>query len=164
MTKPITRKTPVSKNSNRVDRQLMNRAPKKGDVALHFDTATGKDIREGIDEVTSKKASKSAPAKSEVTKRILSKISRAYKKAGGKESTEAERTVFTRKLLEAGVPVMARSSARIARVLKGEIEIADLKVSGRATVKRSAAPKKAATNHIAEQPISAGTLAQLESR
>jgi len=46
--------------------------------------------------------------------------------------------------------------------MRGEIEIADLKVSGRPTVKKTA-PKKAATKHIAEQPISAGTLAQLKS-
>jgi hypothetical protein len=61
------------------------------------------------------------------------------------------------------VSFLERSSSRIAKAIKGEIEIADLKVNGRPSVKK-AAPKKTATKHISEQSISAGTLAQLKSR
>jgi hypothetical protein len=95
---------------------------------------------------------------------MLSKIARAYKKAGTVKGggTGADHEAFAFTLLNAGIPILERSSNRIAKAIKREIEIADLKVSGRGTGKVGS--KKAATKHIAEQPISAGTLAQLKSR
>jgi hypothetical protein len=95
---------------------------------------------------------------------MLSKVARAYRKAGIKGGgTESDHTAFVHTLLNAGVPILERSSGRISRAMRGEIQIEDLKVNGRPTVKK-AAPKKAATKNIAEQRISAGTLAQLKSR
>jgi hypothetical protein len=95
---------------------------------------------------------------------MLSKVARAYRKAGIKGGgTESDHTAFAHTLLNAGVPILERSSGRISRAIRGEIQIEDLKVNGRPAVKK-AAPKKAATKRIAEQPISAGTLAQLKSR
>jgi len=95
---------------------------------------------------------------------MLSKVARAYRKAGIKGGgTESDHTAFVHTLLNAGIPILERSSSRIARAIKSEIEIADLKVNGRGTAKK-AGPKKAAAKHIAEQPISAGALAQLKSR
>src|SRR6266700_5945128 len=100
------------------------------------------------------KTAKSPPAKPEVTKRMLSKVARAYRKAGIKGGgMESDHTAFAYTLLNAGVPILERSSNRIAKAIKREIEIADLKVSGRNTGKVGS--KKAATKQIAEQPISA---------
>jgi hypothetical protein len=162
-TKPV-RKTPVSRNRNRLDRQLQKLAPKKGEIVAHFVPETV-NVDETIKEIKAKqKPAKSAPAKPEVTKGMLAKIGRAYKKAGTVKGggTEADHEAFAFTLLNAGVPFLERSSNRIARAIKGEIEIADLKVSGRGTGKVGS--KKAANKHIAEHPISAGTLAQLKSR
>jgi hypothetical protein len=147
-----------------VDRQLQKLDPKKGEIVAHFVPETV-NVDEKIKEIKAKqKPAKSAPAKPEVTKGMLAKIGRAYKKAGTVKGggTEADHEAYAFTLLTAGIPILERSSSRIARAIKGEIEIADLKVNGR-TVKK-AAPKKAATKHVAEQPISAGTLAQLKSR
>ena len=158
------RKTPASRNPNRADRQLQKLAPKEGEIVSHF-VATAGNVDETIKEIKAQsKPAKSTPAKPEVTKRMLSKIARAYKKAGTVKGggTEADHKAFAFTLLNAGIPILERSSSRIARAIKGEIAIADLKVNGRTAKK--AAPKKPAAKHIAEQPISAGTLAQLKSR
>jgi hypothetical protein len=166
LTSKIARKTPVSKNPDRVDRQLMNLTPKRGAVVLNLEPGTG-NVDKTIKEIKAKqKPATSASAKPEATKRMLSKIGRAYKKAGTVKGggTTTDREAFAHVLLNAGVPILARSSSRIAKAIRGEIQIADLMVSGGATPKRSAAPKKAATKLIAEQPISAGALAQLKSR
>jgi hypothetical protein len=164
-TKP-TVKEPASerKHQDGVANQLARRAPKKGEIVSHFVAAAG-NVDETIKEIKAQsKPAKSAPAKPEVTKRMLSKVARAYRKAGIKGGgTESDHTSFVHTLFNAGAPVLERSSGRISRAIRGEIQIEDLKVNGRPTVKK-AAPKKAATKHIAEQPISAGTLAQLKSR
>ncbi len=147
------RKTPRG-----VQNQLKRLAPRKGDVVLNFEPGTV-NIDETIKEIKAKqKPVKSAPAQSELTKPMRSKVARAYRKAGVKgNGTESEHEAFAHTLLNAGVPILARSSSRIAKAIKGEIQIADLMVSGRATAKKSAAPKKAVNNHIAEQQISVGT-------
>ena len=152
------------KHQDGVANQLARRAPKKGEMVSHFVAEAG-NVDETIKEIKAQsKTTKSAPAKPEVTKRMLSKVSRAYRKAGIKAGgTESDHTAFVHTLLNAGVPILERSSSRISRAIRGEIQIDDLKVNGRPTVKK-AAPKKAATKHVAEQPISAGTLAQLKSR
>jgi hypothetical protein len=152
------------KHQDGVANQLARRAPKKGEIVSHFVAAAG-NVDETIKEIKAQsKTTKSAPAKPEVNKRMLSKVARAYRKAGIKGGgTESDHTAFVHTLLNAGVPVLERSSGRISRAMRGEIQIEDLKVNGRPTVKK-AAPKKAATKHFAEQPISAGTLAQLKSR
>ena len=152
------------KHQDGVANQLARRAPKKGEILSHFVAGAG-NVDETIKEIKAQsKPAKSTPAKPEVTKRMLSKIARAYKKAGTVQGggTETDHEAFAFTLLNAGVPFLERSSSRIARAIKGEIEIADLKVNGR--TEKKAAPKKTATKHIAEQPISAGTLAQLKSR
>jgi hypothetical protein len=69
---------------------------------------------------------------SAVTKAMLAKIERAYKKAAMPNVSEERKLEFAQELLAAGVPIVNRSSARIARVIKGEISIEDLKVSRRA--------------------------------
>ena len=152
------------KHQDGVANQLARRAPKKGEIVSHFVAAAG-NVDETIKEIKAKqKPAKSAPAKPEVTKGMLAKIGRAYKKAGTVKGggTEADHEAFAFTLLNAGVPILERSSNRIAKAIKREIEIADLKVSGRVTGKVGS--KKAAAKHIAEQPIPAGTLAQLKSR
>jgi ribosome-binding ATPase YchF (GTP1/OBG family) len=65
---------------------------------------------------------------SEITKAMLAKVRRAYAKAG-KEASEEEQSKFAEKLIAAGVPILSRSSSRIAKVLKGEETLEDLKIS-----------------------------------
>jgi len=69
---------------------------------------------------------------SAVTKAMLSKIERAHKRAGVPDVSEEKKLEFAQQLVTAGVPILDRSSARISRVIKGEISIEDLKVSRRA--------------------------------
>jgi hypothetical protein len=69
---------------------------------------------------------------SEVTQPMLGKVSRAFQKAG-EEASKAEQLKFAEALLTAGVPILSRSSGRISRAIRGEINIEDLKVSRRAT-------------------------------
>jgi hypothetical protein len=63
---------------------------------------------------------------------MLGKVGRAYKRAGVPDVSEEKKLEFAQQLLGAGVPILDRSSARIARVIKGETSIEDLKVSRRA--------------------------------
>jgi hypothetical protein len=72
-----------------------------------------------------------APA-SAVTKAMLAKLGRAYKKATMPDVSEEKKLEFAQALLAAGVPILTRSSARISRAIKGEITIEALKVSSRA--------------------------------
>jgi hypothetical protein len=52
--------------------------------------------------------------------KIRAKIGRAYKKAGKADVSEDEKDIFCGSLINLGVPVEHRSSARIARVVNGE--------------------------------------------
>ncbi len=70
---------------------------------------------------------------SAVTKAMLAKVGRAYKKADMPNVSEQKKLEFAQALLAAGVPILNRSSARISRAIKGEISVEDLKVSRRAT-------------------------------
>jgi hypothetical protein len=84
-------------------------------------------------DASSEVAPPSAPAEdstpvSETTKAMLSKVRRAFRKAG-KEASEAEQTKFAEELIAAGIPILSRSSSRIAKVLKGEETLEDLKIS-----------------------------------
>src|SRR5260370_3759045 len=143
-TKPVLKEPARErKHQDGVANQLARRAPKKGEVVAHFVPETVN--LEMVKQLKAKsKTAKSAPAKPEVTKRMLSKVARAYRKAGIKGGgTESDHTAFVHTLLNAGVSILERSSGRIARAIKGEIEIADLELSGRGTAKK-AAPKKPA--------------------
>ena len=72
------------------------------------------------------------PTVSAVTKSMLSKLERAYKKAEMPDVTEAKKVEFAEALLAARVSILNISSGRIARAIKGEITIEDLKMSRRA--------------------------------
>ena len=61
----------------------------------------------------------------QVDRKMLGKIKRAFLKAGVEASPEAQ-AAFLNDLLRANVPVLNRSSGRIARVVKGEKSIATL--------------------------------------
>jgi hypothetical protein len=63
-----------------------------------------------------------------VTEPMLRKLRRAFLKAG-KEASEGEQVKFAEDMISAGVPILNRSSSRIAKVLKGERTLEDLKVS-----------------------------------
>ena len=55
----------------------------------------------------------------QVDRKMLGKVKRAFLKAGVEAGPEAQ-AAFLNDLLMANVPVLNRSSGRIARVLKGE--------------------------------------------
>ena len=61
-----------------------------------------------------------------VNGKMMGKLRRAFRKAGKSEGSETEIRAFLTSLLEANVPVLNRSSGRIARVVKGEESIATL--------------------------------------
>lgn len=69
---------------------------------------------------------------SAVTKPMLAKLGRAYKKAGMPDVSEEKKHQFAQELLAAGIPILNRTSARISRAIKGEITIEALKGSRRA--------------------------------
>jgi hypothetical protein len=55
-------------------------------------------------------------------------VRRAFRKAG-KEASETEDSKFAEELIAAGIPILSRSSSRIAQVLKGEETLEELKIS-----------------------------------
>ena len=61
----------------------------------------------------------------QVDRKMLGKVKRAFLKAGVEAGPEAQ-AAFLNDLLRANVPVLNRSSGRIARVVKGEESIATL--------------------------------------
>jgi hypothetical protein len=61
----------------------------------------------------------------QVDRKMLGKVKRAFLKAGVEAGPEAQ-AAFLNDLLMANVPVLNRSSGRIARVVKGEESIATL--------------------------------------
>jgi hypothetical protein len=61
----------------------------------------------------------------QVDRKMLGKVKRAFLKAGVEAGPEAQ-AAFLNDLLMANVPVLNRSSGRIARVVKGEQSIASL--------------------------------------
>lgn len=63
---------------------------------------------------------------SRANRKMMSKLRRAFRKAGKPDTPEAEITAFLTSLLETKVPVLKRSSGRIARVVKGEQNIESL--------------------------------------
>jgi hypothetical protein len=63
---------------------------------------------------------------SRASRKMMSKLRRAFRKAGKPDTPEAEISAFLTSLLETKVPVLSRSSGRIARVVKGEQSIESL--------------------------------------
>ena len=107
------------------------RSLKKGEAVLSPDDAS--DVKDELTEIAAPVIpGETRTPPSEVTKPMLAKLSRAFQKAC-KEASEAEQLKFAEELLAAGVPILSRSSGRISRAIKGEINIEDLKVSRGAT-------------------------------
>ncbi len=67
---------------------------------------------------------------------LVSKIRRAFKKAG-KEASEQEKAAFLDQLLELKVPVLQRSSGRIAKILTGAKPVESLLESAARPARRS---------------------------
>jgi hypothetical protein len=63
---------------------------------------------------------------SRANRKMMSKLRRAFRKAGKSETSEAEISAFLTALLETKIPVLNRSSGRIAKVVKGEQNIESL--------------------------------------
>jgi hypothetical protein len=89
------------------------------------ETASGEKL--AIVPVESVKTTETADERaSGANRKIMGKLRRAFRKAGKSEVSEAEVSAFLASLLEAKVPVLNRSSGRIARVVKGEQSIESL--------------------------------------
>ena len=71
-------------------------------------------------------APSSEPKLRDISKGMLGKLRRAFKKAG-KPATDDELEDYAKKLIQAEVMFMKRSSAHISRYIKGEISLEDLK-------------------------------------
>jgi hypothetical protein len=114
--KKPARKTPRSKDAQRVDRVLdaMKAAPKKGETVLNFDSLSGAEVQEALDVAKAnskpadvKKAAKeisdsnkaAAAPKTELTRGMIGKVRRAHRKAGVAQPTEAVLEAFARTLL-----------------------------------------------------------------
>ena len=59
-------------------------------------------------------------------RKMMGKLRRAFRKTGRPEVSEGEISAFLTSLLETKVPVLSRSSGRIARVVKGEQKMESL--------------------------------------
>jgi hypothetical protein len=114
--KSDTAKTPKQKRSSK----------KAEDILSVVEDSTVKDATPEI--AAAVVPAESATQATEVTKPMLGKVRRAFQKAG-KEASEEEQLKFFEELIAAGVPIMSRSSSRIANVVKGEQTLEDLKVS-----------------------------------
>jgi tRNA C32,U32 (ribose-2'-O)-methylase TrmJ len=63
---------------------------------------------------------------SRANRKMMSKLRRAFRKAGKSEASETEIMAFLTSLLQANVPVLNRSSGRIAKVVRGAENIENL--------------------------------------
>ena len=124
----VTASTKAPRNPNRVDAQLRRRrAEKAAALALEADAAKPMDVANELQ-------AEAAPAAADLLRksgeglerRALGKLRRAFRKAGKPEATEAELHEFLDALRAAGVPVMRRSSGRLAKVVKGERTVESL--------------------------------------
>ena len=130
------------KQSHRVEAQLAHRKKAKSDVvsetvttpgyAIELIPASGLPPVENVDvaEAKTTEAVEIVPESQlrkveQVDRKMLSKVKRAFVKAKVEASPEAQ-VEFLNDLLLAKVPVLNRSSGRIARVLKGEQNIESL--------------------------------------
>ena len=65
-------------------------------------------------------------SKAEFTRGQLGKAKRAFSKAGQPDASEEVRKKWLTEMSAAGVEVMKFSSSRLAKVIKGEITVAEL--------------------------------------
>jgi hypothetical protein len=130
------------KQSHRVEAQLAHRRKGKGEVVLETVTAPSSEMEiipastlPPVENVHLVEAETAEPAdmvpelqlrKVEQTgRKMLGKVKHTFLKAGVEAGPEAQAD-FLNNLLMANVPVLNRSSGRIARVVKGEQSIASL--------------------------------------
>jgi hypothetical protein len=124
----VAASTKAPRNPNRVDAQLRRRRAEK-DASLALEAAAAKPT-----DVVNELQAEAAPAATDLLRnseegserRALGKLRRAFRKAGKPETTEAELRVFLDALHAAGVPVMRRTSGRLAKVVKGEQTVESL--------------------------------------
>jgi hypothetical protein len=139
-TKNFSKPSKSLKQSHRVEAQLASPEKAKGQVVpetvttpasaielipvslppvekVHVEAETAKPV-EIVSELQLRKVE-------QVDRKMLGKVKRAFLKAGVEAGPEAQ-AAFLNDLLMANVPVLNRSSGRIARVVKGEESIATL--------------------------------------
>ena len=130
------------KQSHRLDAQLARRKKGKSEVVLETVTAPLSEMEiipastlPPVENVHLVEAETTEPVEivpelqlqkvEQVDRKMLGKVKRAFLKAGVEAGPEAQ-AAFLNNLLMANVPVLNRSSGRIARVLKGEKSIESL--------------------------------------
>jgi hypothetical protein len=126
--KPNRRPSRERKNESGVQNQLSklrtNSASRKRTEKLDMNTTLEQPITEAQETAT---VDQPQNPKSGFSRGMLGKVRRAHIKAGIAEPTDALCEAFVRNLLATAVPIMKRSSTRIAKVIKGEVEIEALK-------------------------------------
>ena len=124
----VTASTKALRNPNRIAAQLRRRRAEKA-TALAVEAAAAKPT-----DVANELQAEAAPVAADLLRnseegserRALGKLRRAFRKAGKPEATEAELRAFLNDLVAAGVPVVRRTSGRIAKVVRGERTIESL--------------------------------------
>ena len=134
------------KQSHRVEAQLAQRKKAKSDAVSKTVTTSASVIEliptsalPPVEKVHLVEAESAEPVEivpelqlrkvEQADRKMLRKVKRAFVKAGVEAGPEAQ-AAFLNDLLMANVPVLNRSSGRIARVVKGEQSIARLLVPG----------------------------------
>ena len=124
----VTASTKAPRNPNRVDAQLKRRRAEKA-TALAVEAAAAKST-----DVVNELQAEAAPAPADLLRnsgegserRALGKLRRAYRKAGQPYAPETTLREFLATLRAVDVPVMRRSSGRLAKVIKGERTVESL--------------------------------------
>jgi hypothetical protein len=126
--KPNRRPARERKNPKGAQNQLSKRrskaASRKSKENLNMNSTLEQPINETT-ELAVVEAPKETPA--EFTRDLLGKARRAFAKAGQPDASEEVRKKWISEMGAAGVAVMKFSSSRLARVIKGELAVSELR-------------------------------------
>jgi len=109
---------------NQLPKRRSNSASRKRTEKLEMNTTFEQQINEGT-EVTTAEAPKNQ--KAEFTRGQLGEAKRAFAKAGKSDASEEILNKWLTEITEANIAVMDFSSSRLAKVIKGEIAVSELR-------------------------------------
>jgi hypothetical protein len=112
-----------SKNAARVDRQLetVKAASAEGANVTEVASTTEEAVKDATE------AGDTTVPQTEFTRGELGKAKRAFAKAGQPDASEEVRKKWLAEMSAAGVAVMEFTSSRLAKVIKNEISVAELR-------------------------------------
>jgi hypothetical protein len=114
-----------SKNAARVDRQLeaLKAPPAEGANVTEVASTT----EEAVKDATEADNTTTTAPQTEFTRGQLGKAKRAFAKAGQSDASEEVRRKWLAEMSAANIVVMNFTSSRLAKVIKGEISVAELR-------------------------------------